>query len=330
MKLNCKRTFYTTHHTPLRVNPEEKRVKRFRWLVVCLMFLSACAPAAPQLVAGYVDLSQRELLPTPVDSQITPLRVAVAAVISPQGTVDSYRALLDYLSKHLERPVELVQRRTYLEINDLVERGEVDLAFVCTSAYVAGHDQFGMELLAAPQVDGETVYYSLLIVPAVSPVQGMQDLRGKVFAFTDPISLSGRMYPTSLVQGLGSTPERFFANTFFTYSHDEAIQAVANGLADGAAVDSLVYDFALARDPSLAQKTRVIHRSPPFGIPPVVVGPKVRPQVKAELQNLLLGMADDPQGQAALKAIGAEKFVILDDSAYNDVRTLLSDINQTR
>jgi phosphonate transport system substrate-binding protein len=187
-----------------------------------------------------------------------------------------------------------------------------------------------MDLLAAPQVNGETVYYSLLIVPAGSPAQSMEDLRGKVFAFTDPISLSGRMYPTSLVQSLGSIPERFFASTFFTYSHDEAIRAVANGLADGAAVDSLVYDFALARDPSLAEKTRVIHRSPPFGIPPVVVGPNVRPQIKAELQNLLLAMAEDPRGRAALQAIGVEKFVTLDDAAYNDVRTLLSDVNQTR
>lgn len=300
------------------------------WYLLFYLFLTACGPAALQPVAGYVDLSNRQPLPTSDNLQLVPLRVAVAAVTSPQGTVESYRSLLDYLSTRLHRPVELVQRRTYLEINDLVEKGEVDLAFVCTSAYVAGHDRFGMELLAAPQVNGESVYYSLLIVPASSPAKSMDDLRGKVFAFTDPISLSGRMYPTSLVQSLGSTPESFFSSTYFTYSHDEAIQAVANGLADGAAVDSLVYDFAVARDPSLAKKIQVIHRSPPFGIPPVVVGPKVRPQTKAELQSLILGMADDPQGRAALQAIGVEKFIIIDDSAYNSVRTLLSDMNRTR
>jgi phosphonate transport system substrate-binding protein len=305
-------------------------MKRYLWLAIFSLLLGACTSSAPQSIAGYVNLSQRQPLPTPVDAEVTPLRVAVAAVISPQGTVDSYRSLLNYLSENLNRPVELVQRRTYLEINDLVEKGEVDLAFVCTSAYISGHDQFGMELLAAPQVDGKTVYYSLLIVPASSQATRIEDLRGKVFAFTDPISLSGRMYPTSLVQNLGSAPERFFSSTFFTYSHDEAIQAVAHGLADGAAVDSLVYDFAVTRDPSLAQKVRVIHRSPPFGIPPVVVGPNVRPQIKSELQELLLGMADTSEGLAALQAIGVDKFVILEDAAYNDVRMLLSDLNKTR
>ncbi|HEY4689358.1 MAG TPA: phosphate/phosphite/phosphonate ABC transporter substrate-binding protein [Anaerolineae bacterium] len=297
-----------------------------RWLGLLIAFLLTACSSGPS-GAPLVHLSNLKPLPAEVSSDVIPLRVAVAAVVSPKGTAESYQPLLDYLSAQLNRPVELVQRRTYTEINDLIESGFVDLAFVCTSAYVAGHDKFGMELLAAPQVNGETVYYSMLIVPRDSPAQGIADLRGKVFAFTDPMSNSGRVYPTYLVKQLGSTPEQFFARTFFTYSHDDAIRAVAAGLADGAAVDSLVYDFAVSRDPTLGERTRLIHRSPPFGIPPVVVSPNVRPQLKAELQALLLGMADEalrnPRAQNALRAIGIDRFVSIDDSAYDSVRELL-------
>jgi phosphonate transport system substrate-binding protein len=289
----------------------------------CLL-LAACATAPADKL---IHLSDLQPLPATPSGAITPLRVAVAAVISPKGTVESYQPLLDYLSNKLDRPIELVQRRTYAEINDLVESGFVDIAFVCTSAYVAGHDKFGMELLAAPQVNGETVYYSVLIVPTDSPAQGMAGLQGKVFAFTDPISNTGRSYPTFLVQELGNTPEQFFSRTFFTYSHDDAIRAVADGLADGAAVDSLVYDYAIARDPELGAKTRIVHRSPPFGIPPIVVSPALRPRLKAELQNLLLGMADKAEGRGALQTIGVEKFVVIDDQAYNSLRELLAAVN---
>ncbi len=295
-------------------------------LLLFAFFLASCSSLPQTEVAGTVDLDDLQPLPTPQDQQTTPLRVAIAAVISPKGTLESYAPLLNYLETKLNRPVELIQRRTYLEINDLIEHGEVDIAFVCTSAYVQGHDTFGMELLAAPQVDGKTTYNSLLIVPISSPAQSMADLHGKVFAFTDPISLSGRVYPTYLVQQLGFTPEEFFARTFFTYSHDEAIRAVASGLADGAAVDSLVFDFALARDASLKDKVRVIHTSPDFGIPPVVVSPFTRPQVKAELQALLLGMADDPLAKDALAAVGVEGFVLIEDSAYDGVRALVGEI----
>lgn len=295
-------------------------------LLLTVLLLVSCSANPQTEVAGSVDLNDLQSLPTPEGHEVVPLRVAIAAVISPKGTLESYSPFLKYLESKLNRPVELIQRRTYLEINDLIERGEVDVAFVCTSAYVQGHDTFGMELLVAPQVKGKTTYNSMLIVPADSTAQSMRDLRGKVFAFTDPISLTGRVYPTYLVQQLGFTPEEFFARTFFTYSHDEAIRAVASGVADGAAVDSLVFDFTLTRDASLKDKVRVIHQSPDFGIPPVVVSPFTRPQVKAELQALLLGMADDAAAQEALAAIEIDRFVLIDDSAYDGVRALVGDI----
>jgi len=302
----------------------KKRIAMKKVFLLILMIMTVSCSSLPEKeVVGSVDLDNLQPLPTPDGHSAVPLRIAVAAVISPEGTVQSYSPLLLYLEEKLNRPVELIQRKTYLEVNDLIEHGEVDVAFVCTSAYVEGHDTFGMELLAAPQVDGKTVYNSVLIAPSSSTAKNMSDMRGKVFAFTDPISLSGRVYPTYLVHELGYTPEEFFARTFFTYSHDEAIRAVASGVADGAAVDSLVYEFAIARDPSLVDKIRVIHRSPDFGIPPVVVSPFTRPQIKADLQSLLLKMSNDPNAIDALASIGVESFVMIDDNAYNSVRELL-------
>lgn len=294
--------------------------------ILILALMSACSPAPQTEPVAYVDLDNLQPLPTPSQEGI-PLRVAIAAIISPKGTLESYSALIDYLGEKTGRPVELVQRRTYMEINNMVKSGEVDVAFVCTSAYITGEYDFDMQLLAAPQVEGKTTYHSYLIVPNESDAQDMADLKGKVFAFTDPISLTGRVYPTYLVKELGSTPEDFFSRTFFTYSHDEAIYAVANHLADGAAVDSLVYEFAVSRNPALADKIKVIHVSRAFGIPPVVVSSNVRPQVAAELQAILLEMSEDTQGQAALRAIGVDKFVLVNNSIYDSVRSLLESVS---
>lgn len=275
-----------------------------------------------------IDLNKLAPLDTTPIPQTIPLKMAVGAVISPRGTVDSYQPLIRYLSMKLERPVKLIQRRTYAELNELIADGQVDFAFVCTSAYVEGRDQFGMELIVAPLVNGKTVYQSVLIVPSNSAVKSIADLRGKIFAFTDPMSLTGRVYPTSLVQDLGSEPSTFFKRTFFTYSHDDAIRAVAEQMADAAAVDSLVYDFAVRREPELGKRTRVVLRSPEFGIPPAVVSPNIRPRVKAELKNLLLNMSQDadPLAQQALAGIGAQGFVDLGDDSYSSVRELLKHV----
>lgn len=271
----------------------------------------------------FIDLSVRTPLPQVAPAELAHLRIGVAAILSPQGTVTSYGKLADYLAEKLGRPVDLLQRRTYAELNAMVEESQVELAFICTNAYVVGNEQFGMELLLAPEINGESVYYSQLIVPAGSAAQSMADLRDRVFAFTDPMSFTGRIYPIYLLQQMGETPERFFRRTFYTYSHDRAIEAVADGVADSAAVDSLVLDYALQRNPALASHIRIIHTSEAFGIPPVVVPPTLPPRQKAQLRDLLLAMHTDAAGQAVLRELGIDRFVEIDNAAYDGVRAIV-------
>jgi phosphonate transport system substrate-binding protein len=280
------------------------------------MLLAGCSPSKNPPI----DLKQLYPLASPASQDVLPLRVAVAAVISPQGTAESYSDLIEYMSQRLNRPVEMVQRGNYEEINQLLQEGEVDVAFVCTGAYITGWREFGMEILVVPEINGEATYYSWLIVPADSPAQEMADLRGKTFAFTDPLSHTGRLYPTYLIKQLGESPENYFGRIFYTYSHDAAIEAVADGLADGAAVDNLIFLYLMERKPELEQQVRIIHRSPPFGMPPVVVSPSIRPQLRAELLDMFLKMSDDPQGATALHVLGIDRFIELDDSAYDTVR----------
>lgn len=294
--------------------------------VLLLLFLcsllSACAAAQADALP-YVDLRVRTPLPPAAPAEIAHLNVGVAAIVSPQGTVDSYGALAAYLGTKLGRPVEMVQRRTYAELNDLVEANQVDVAFICTNAYVLGNEQFGMELLLAPEIDGESIYHSQLIVPTGSTARSMADLRGRVFAFTDPLSFTGRIYPVYLLQQLGETPESFFSRTFYTYNHDHAVEAVAAGVADGAAVDSLVLAHALRRDPTLGERLRVIHTSEAFGIPPVVVPPNLPPRQKAQIKDILLHMHEDPAGREVLEDLGFDRFVAVSDSAYDGVRRVV-------
>ncbi|MBI3362995.1 MAG: phosphate/phosphite/phosphonate ABC transporter substrate-binding protein [Chloroflexi bacterium] len=290
-------------------------------LIAVLLFLAACAaPAYPRV--SLVETGAPSSASNPDGPLKLPLRVAIAAVISPQATLDAYGPLLDYLAARLDRPVQLMQRGTYAEINELIRSGRADLAFVCGGAYVEGQREFGMELLVAPEVRGETAYFSYLIVPRDSPARSLADLRGRSFAFSDPLSNSGHLAPQWLLHQMGETPDAFFSSTFFTYSHDNSIRAVADHLADGAAVDSLVYDYTIARDPTFSRRTRVIGKSGPFGIPPVVVHPDLDPALKEQLRAVLLGMADDPTGHAALDRLMIDRFVTVDESAYDSIREM--------
>lgn len=258
------------------------------------------------------------------------LTVAIAGMVTPEEGLDYYQDLARYVGAEAGMDVRLFHKAEYAEVNDMLELGKIDMAFVCSGPYVKGHDEFGLELLAAPVVDGEPVYYSYLIVPAGSPVTSLEGLRGSTFAFTDPQSNTGRTVPTYLLAKMGEKPDDFFGRTYFTYSHDNSIKAVATGEADGAMIDSLIYDYAARTDPTYTSKTKVILKSDPFGIPPVAVRPGLDPALKTKLRTALLEAHATPEGRAILARMGIEGFVEVDDSHYDSIRDMNEWVEKNR
>ncbi|MDP2846093.1 MAG: PhnD/SsuA/transferrin family substrate-binding protein, partial [Candidatus Methanoperedens sp.] len=192
-----------------------------------------------------------------------------------------------------------------------------------------GNTTPGMKLLVAPQVNGKTTYNSYIIVPNNSNYTDLLDLRGKKFAFSDPLSNSGKLYPTYRLALINETPRSFFGmdengrnNSFFTYSHDNSIIAVAEGLADGAAVDSLIYEYMKDTKPEIIAKTRIIEISPPFGIPPVVVPGGIDPFLEQRLKDIFLNMDKDEDGRKILSKVHVDRFVSINDNAYNSIREM--------
>lgn len=289
------------------------------WLLLALACVCGCQREEPLAV----KLNERVALDAGMSvEREKALVVAVGSMITPQAGYGYYRRLIDYLASRIGRQIVAIDPGNYAKTNQLLERGEADFAFVCGGPYVSGHDRFGLTLLAAPVVKGETVYYSYLIVPAESTARSLSDLRGKSFAFTDPQSNSGRLVPTAMLARLGETPDKFFASTTFTYGHDRSIQAVADRIVDGAAVDSLIWEYIAATQPQLANRTRIIGRSEPYGIPPAVTSPRLDPQVRQALQQAFLSIHEDPDGRAILKGMNIERFVLIDDHAYDGIRKL--------
>ena len=250
------------------------------------------------------------------------IRVALGTMVTPHAGYVFYNGLLKHLEGRLKRTMVLVDRENYREINELIRDGGVEMAFVCGKPYVDGHDSFGMELLVAPQAYGKTTYQSFIIVPKDSGIRTVEQLRGKHFVFSDPMSNSGKLAPTYMLAKLGESPSSFFGRFSYSYAHDKSVALVAHGLADGAAVDSLIWLWLDRKDPALTARTRIIQRSPPYGIPPIVVRPSLDPELKAALKGLFLDAHKTPEGRNLLQGMGIERFVVVPDSAYDSIREM--------
>jgi phosphonate transport system substrate-binding protein len=274
--------------------------------------------------AVIIDFSKTVAVERPASSitKSTQLKVAVAAIISPKETFVYYRQLLDYIGQKLDREIEFIQRKTYAEINELLAKGQIDLAFICSGPYVVGKEKHGFQLVATPEVQNSHFYHSYLIVNKRSAFQTFADLRGRVFAFSDPDSNSGKLVPTYWLSRLGERPETFFSKTIYTYSHDNSIMAVAKSLVDGAAVDGLIWEYYHRKNPVFTSKTRIIRKSEPYGIPPMVASSAIPYALMTKIRKLLFSMHEDPSGQAILKELMIDKFVAPHDQWYDSIRKI--------
>lgn len=255
-----------------------------------------------------------------------PLRVAVSSMISPRETFNYYQDLVRYLGSRLDRPVEFKQRKTYRETNALIERSEVDVAFICSGAYVEAKDKGQIELLAVPVSHGRPHYRAYILANRVSGITSLERMRGHRFAFTDPLSHTGYIYTRERVRQLRSTIDDFFTESFFTYAHDNSIRLVDKGIVDGASVDGLIYDYFVRYFPDRVRNVRVIERSDYFGIPPVVVPVSSPDSLVRRLRGILCHMHEDPQGMEILEKLMIDRFIEGRDEEYNSIREFLRTI----
>jgi phosphonate transport system substrate-binding protein len=294
----------------------------FSFLVAALLFFTqGCGSESDVAIVDFTKTVAIEKPENhPPESPL--LKVAVAAMISPKETSVYYRQVLNYIGGKLGREIQLIQRKTYGEVNELFGKGQIDLAFICSGPYAATKEKYGFEALATPLVRGKPFYQSYLIVNTDSPFQKLEDLRERVFAFTDPESNTGRLVPVYWLSQMGESPESFFGKTIYTYSHDNSILAVAKGLVDGAAIDGHIWEYYNDKNPENTSTTRIIRKSAPYGNPPVVVSDRLPIQEKIRIRQLLISMHLNPAGKKILDELMIDSFVEPKEEWYDPIRRM--------
>ena len=307
---------------------DSRRVRRK--LVACLLIifplLWSCSRDGDIPV---VDFSKTVSIEKPhqnPEDRSTTMRVAVGAMVSPQETFVYYRELLDFLRGKTGRTAELIQRKTYGEINELLGRGRIDIAFICSGPFAKGREMHGFEPLAVP-ITGDSPFYRSYLIVKDEAFQSLADLKGRTFAFTDPESNTGKLVPTFWLAQMGESPERYFEKIIYTYSHDNSILAVSKGLVDGAAVDSLIWEYYHTAKSALTASTRVIKRSEPYPIPPIVASRSFPEEGRRQVSEALLKMHEDPEGRRILDRLAIERFILPPAEwfeGFNKIETMLA------
>lgn len=251
----------------------------------------------------------------------TPLRFASTPVF-----LNDQISLLDRWQRYLEirigRPARFIQRGSYREIVDLLLNDSVDAAWLCGYPLMLNEDR--LTALAVPRYQGTALYRSHLIVPSTdTSTKQVRDLKGKVFAYSDPLSNSGYLVPRTQIVISKYEPSTFFRRSFFTFSHRKVIDAVRAGLADAGAVDGYIWDTIAAQFPSSVLGLRVAWASEPYGFPPIVARRSWDAKEAQQLADALLGMQTSDEGRGLLTRLNIEGFEAPQPKHYDSIRAML-------
>ena len=109
-------------------------------------------------------------------------------------------------------------------------------------------------------------YFSVVVVRADDPATSLRQLRGHRVAFNAADSQSGHAALLFTLAPLARAAN-FFASSTAVGTHRAAIQAVANGDADVAAIDAVSWQLAARHEPAATQLRILMHTAPSPGLP---------------------------------------------------------------
>lgn len=209
--------------------------------------------------------------------------------------------LADYLARRGRHPVQVRLFPSPTALVEALRDGRVDVAVPNLHAYLQTrrwHEQ--ATTLPVPQVPALQADRYRAVLVARADVGSMAALKRDAphlrLALVGEDSASGGFVPVQYLRAQGMAPSTGFASVAYAGSHAAALQAVAAGDADVAALAADVYDAARP------QGVVELWRSDPIPPGPLLCRPAPDVPCQAIAAWLLDAHAEDPDVMAALRA----------------------------
>ena len=238
----------------------------------------------------------------------------------------TYEAIAHYVAARIGMEAELAVETDYESCVADVH----DVCFVCSLPYViferegrAPSSPVAAPVLSGERYAGRPIYFSDVIVRRDDPATTFLDLRGRRWAFNEPMSQSGYGITRYHMVMLGETGG-FFSEVIEAGYHDTAIEMVRAGRVDASAIDSQVLAVAHRLDPSLAGDVRTIEALGPSTIQPVAVTHRFSQPMREAIQEALVDAGSDPAMREAMRHGVMDRIVPVGPDHYEDIRMMLN------
>lgn len=257
--------------------------------------------------------------------QPTELRVGLIPSEDAQAMVRASQQVMEQLAARTGMKVKPFVANDYNGVIEAMRSGKIDVAYFGPFSYVLASQLANAEAFAIPvsKKSGQSSYQSILITRKDKGLNTVAQLQGKTFAFVDPSSASGHLFPKAGLKGEGVDTDKYFSRVIFSGSHDASILAVANNKVDAAAVAEPIFFNAVAKGHVKAEDFQVVWRSQPIPESPMAWRKSLDATTKQKVATALAEIKGLPWGDRG----ELNGFASTNDQAYDVVRATAKTLN---
>jgi phosphonate transport system substrate-binding protein len=288
-------------------------------------------PAAAGVVASMLAVSPAALAANAADC---PNGGVVRFGVEPYDTSAKLVPIYDHIGKviadKLGCEVQIFVTTNYnAEIeamrNDKLEAGEFG-----PLGYVLAHQVAKAEAVAAfSDKDGKPdTYWASIVVPKGSPIKSVAEIKGHSFAFSDPASTSGHLFPAFGMRKAGIDPDKD-VQAIYAGSHTASFEALYNKKVDAGELNMEQEYSAAQRGHYKEGDLVLLWKSDPIPNDPICVRGDLpdgfKKRLTEVLQNLDLSVLSEDDKKTM--GLGGARFVPQVDGAYDVIRDLVKTLN---
>ena len=259
------------------------------------------------------------------------LRVGFVPAEDAQRVIQNAQPIVAILEKQLGIEVQPFVATDYTGVIEALRGNKLDIAFLTPASYVLAKNEANVRVVLKSERKGSPYYYAAIITRADSGIKTLEDLRGKTFAFGDPVSTSANVFPRKMFHERGIDPVRDFKQILYSGGHDATVLAVLNGKVDAGATYANSPDnndtawMRYLKNSEDVKKIRAIAFSEPIPADNLVINGNLDERIAKKIEDTFIEMSRDPKGKQMLRDLyQIDGFVPATDKDYDSVRQAFS------
>lgn len=260
-------------------------------------------------------------------SESNPIKMAMVPSLDTNKLILSGNKLAELMEKETGLKYDVSVPASYTAVITAMGSGTVDVGWLPPIPYVMAHDKYGVEVALVTVRNKSAKYWGFIIARTDTGINSLADLKGKRFAYGDPVSTTGTIYPKHLIRTSGHDPDTYFSNVIYAGAHDRVIMAVYNKQVDGGAIYGGVGTDAREKVvnslPDVMEKTHVIAKSIEIPNDTVSVRKGLPADIVKKITDGLIKVAASDEGRITIMSLyGIDGFERTNDSDYDSVRSV--------